>query len=92
MNLIRTDGDYGRTRFGTPSMSGLSHFAQLFSASPSALRAVLLGFGLAFAATDPSVAVAGKATTPVVQAAAHAGMTQAFGGPDRSVAPEDTVR
>ena len=37
-------------------MSGLSHFARLFSATPSALRAGLLGFGLAFAFTDPGVA------------------------------------
>ena len=68
-------------------MSTLRHFAQLFSASPSALRAVLLGFSLAFAATDPSVAVAGKAATPVVQAAANAGTAQPPAGPDRAVAP-----
>ena len=54
-------------------MSALQHFAQLFSTTPSALRAGLLGFGLAFAAADPSVAVVGKTAAPVVQADAHAG-------------------
>ena len=67
-------------------MSALRHFAQLFSATPSALRAVLLGFGLAFAATDPSVAVVGKAAIPVAEINAHAGTAQAPGSPDRSVA------
>jgi tetratricopeptide (TPR) repeat protein len=37
-------------------MSTLRHFARLFSTTPSSLRAGLLGFGLAFAATDPSLA------------------------------------
>jgi tetratricopeptide (TPR) repeat protein len=37
-------------------MSRLSHIARFFSKTPSALRAGLLGFGLAFAATDPSLA------------------------------------
>jgi tetratricopeptide (TPR) repeat protein len=37
-------------------MSALRHFARLFSSTPSALRAGLLGFGLAFAVTDPSLA------------------------------------
>jgi hypothetical protein len=61
-------------------MSGLSHFARLFSATPSALRAGLLGVGIAFAATDPSVAVVGKAATQVVQADAHTGTTQVPAG------------
>jgi tetratricopeptide (TPR) repeat protein len=34
----------------------MRHLARLFSDAPSSLRAVLLGFGLAFAATDPSLA------------------------------------
>jgi hypothetical protein len=37
-------------------VSALRHFARLFSNTPSSLRAGLLGFGLAFAATDPSLA------------------------------------
>ena len=37
-------------------MSRLSRFAQFFSTTPSSLRAALLGFGLAFAAVDPSLA------------------------------------
>ena len=53
-------------------MSALRHVALVFSATPSSLRAGLLGFGLAFAATDPGVAVAGKATAPVAPAAVHA--------------------
>ena len=56
-------------------MFALSHFARLFSTTPSALRAGLLGFGLAFAAADPSVAVVGKTATAVIQPDAHAGMT-----------------
>jgi hypothetical protein len=67
-------------------MSTLRHFARLFSKTPSALRAGLLGFGLAFAATDPGVAIVGKAVGPVAQADARAGTAQAFAGPDGSVA------
>ena len=37
-------------------MPALRHFARLFSNTPSSLRAGLLGFGLAFAATDPGLA------------------------------------
>jgi hypothetical protein len=68
-------------------MSALRHFSQLFSTTPSALRAVLLGAGLAFAATDPRVAVVGKAAHAVVQTEAQAGSTQALAGLGHAVAP-----
>src|SRR5215469_9858785 len=56
MNRIPADRDYGKTPIRNPAMCSLRHFAQLLSATPSSLRAGLLGFGLAFAATDPSLA------------------------------------
>ncbi len=71
-------------------MSALRHFARLFSATPSSLRAGLLGFGLAFAATDPRVSVVDKAAAPVPHADARAGMSggmvPAIIQPDRALA------
>ena len=77
----------GKPGCGIPVMSRLSRFAHIFSRTPSALRAGLLGFGLAFAAADPNLAVAGKAAAPVVQADLQAGTAQAAAGFDRAVAP-----
>jgi len=56
-------------------MSALRHFARVFSSTPSALRAGLLGFGLAFAASDPSVAVVGNSAAPMARAGEHVGMS-----------------
>jgi hypothetical protein len=65
-------------------MSALRHFAQLFSVTPSSLRAGLLGFGLAFAATDPSVAVVHKPAAPQAQAGLSGRMIAATATSDRA--------